>query len=330
MPEPRRPRHPEIRNPKLEIRMSNVAEPGFLKLLPADAVGRIGALEFTSRQVMSGFLSGRHRSPHRGTSVEFLQHRPYAPGDDPRDLDWRVYAKNDRYYIRQHIEETNLRCTVLLDASGSMGYRGTAAAPRHGRPLSKFEYARHLGALLTYLLIQQQDAVGLVLFDTKVRRFVPPAARPTQVRVVLEEMERAAPGAESSLATVFHDIAERVPRRGLVVVISDLFDHAAEIVKALHHFRYRGHEVIVWHVMAEEELSFPFRDFSRFRDLEHAGRELALDPHAVRAQYLRRLEQFLADIRRGCGELQADYVPFPTTRPFEAALSDYLAAREMR
>jgi len=302
----------------------------FLRLLPPDAVGQVAGLEFIARGKMEGFFTGRHRSPRRGASAEFLQHRPYVVGDDPGDLDWRVYGRSDRYYIRQYVEETNLRCTILLDASGSMAYRGEKAARLGDRPLSKFEYARHLAAVFAHLLIQQQDAAGLVTFDKRVRRYLPAASRASQVRVLLDEMLRTEPGDESGLAGVFHDIAERVPRRGLIVIVSDLFDAPDPLIRALHHFRYRRHEVVVWHVMAEEELAFPFKDFTQFRDLERMASLVALDPKAIRARYLDRLQAFLDAVHRGCGELNADYVPMVTSKPFGRALADYLASRAVR
>jgi uncharacterized protein (DUF58 family) len=301
--------------------------PEYLKLLAPEALSRIHRMELLARGVVEGFISGRHRSPYRGFSVEFAEHREYAPGDDLRDLDWRVYAKSDRYYIKQYIEETNLRATILLDASGSMGYRGDLAARHNGAPLSKFEYARFLAASLVRLLLNQQDAVGLVTFDTAVRRYIPSRCRTNHLSVLLEEMCRTEPGEETSLAPVFHDIAERVHRRGLLIVISDLFDRPEEILKALHHFRFRKHEVIVMHVMAEEELTFPFERWSRFTDLEQTHAPQELDPEGLRSAYLNEVRAFLRAVERGCGEMRIDYVPFSTRQDFDLALAGYLAHR---
>ncbi len=302
----------------------------YTALLDPDALAKIHRLELIARGLVEGFVAGRHRSPYKGFSVEFAEHRQYVPGDDLRDLDWRVYAKSDRYYIKQYIEETNLRAVILLDASGSMRYTGHEAARHNGRRLSKFEYGRFLAASLAHLMINQQDAVGLVTFDTAVRRYIPARSRVSHMRTVLEELVRTEPGGESALAPVFHDIAERIHRRGMVVIISDLFDDPQAILTALHHFRYRKHEVLVLHVMAEEELTFPFDRWSQFRDLEMPSRRVQLDPRAVRAAYLERVREFIETIRRGCGRMDVDYVGLSTKRSFAVALAHYLADRRSR
>jgi uncharacterized protein (DUF58 family) len=241
-------------------------------------------------------------------------------------MDWRVYGRKDRYYIKQYVEETNLRATILLDASGSMAYRGTRAASRNGQCLSKFEYAQHIAAALAYMLVSQQDAVGLVTFDSKIRTYVPARSRASQVRTLLEGIDQTEAGNDTAISPIFHDIAERIPRRGLVIVLSDLFDQPEELLKALHHFRYRRHEVIVLHIMAEEELHFPFEKFTEFHDLE-STEELEVDPRTLRASYLDQLRAFLAAIKSGCGEISADYRAMSTSQPFDVALSDYLSRR---
>lgn len=301
--------------------------PRYMRLLDPEALSKIGRLELLARGVVEGFVAGRHRSPYRGFSVEFADHREYVPGDDPDDLDWRVYAKSDRYYIKRYIEETNLRSIILLDASGSMKYTGDQAARRNGKRLSKFEYGQFLAASLAHLMIHQQDAVGLVTFDTRVRRYIPARSRSSHLRSILEELDKTEPGAETSLPPIFHDIAERIHRRGLLIIISDLFDDPEEMIKALHHFRYRKHEVIVLHVMAEEEFSFPFDRWSLFRDLEVAGQKVQLDPRSIRAAYLDEIQKFIARLERGCGQMNVDYVPMTTRRDFDVALTTYLARR---
>ncbi len=303
---------------------------GFLKLLDPRALAKMHRLELIARGVVEGFVSGRHRSPYKGFSVEFAEHRQYVPGDDIRDLDWRVYGKIDRYYIKQYIEETNLRATILLDASGSMKYAGQRAARQDGEPLSKYRYAQYLAASLAHLMIHQQDAVGLVTFDTKLRRYIPARSRANHLRVLLEELAETEAGEETDLASIFHDVAERVHRRGLVVIISDLFDDPGELLNALHHFRYRRHEVLVLHVMAEEELAFPFDQVSIFEDLEPDSRRVQLDPRAIRAEYLDRVRKHIRRIESGCGQMNVDYVPISTARPFDVALSHYLAGRKQR
>ena len=305
--------------------MAEATTPSYLDLLDAQALSRLGNLELIARHVVEGMVSGKHRSPFKGFSVEFAEHREYSPGDDLRDIDWRVFAKSDRYYIKQYEQETNLRAYILVDASGSMKYAGNAAGG-----VSKFRYAQMLAACLSYLLLHQQDAVGMVTFDTQVRRYIPPRSRATHLREMLTELSATEAGDETSLAAVFHDIAGRIRRRGLVIILSDCFDEWEPLRNALHHFRHRRHEVILLHVMAQEELTFPFRQWTRFRDLEVAGRERMLDPQGVREAYLRRMKTFVGNLQRGCNELEIDYVIIDTSKPFDDALAWYLAWRHAR
>jgi uncharacterized protein (DUF58 family) len=300
----------------------------YMRLLRSDALDRISRLELIARSMVSGFITGRHTSPYKGASVEFAEHRAYVPGDNIRDLDWRVFGKSDRYYIKQYIEETNLRATILVDASASMKYTGNVAAKVDGRPVSKYEYARYLAASLTYLLINQQDAVGLVTYDTELRKYIPPRSSARHLRAVLQELEVTEPGGETSLSGVFHDIAERIHRRGLVIIISDLFDDEQEVIKALHHFRYRHHEVLLLHIMADEELTFPFSSFSDFRDLELEYPNAELDPLSIKSAYLEQIRNFVSTLEEACGQMEVDYVPMNTKTPFEVSLSSFLATRQ--
>ncbi len=309
---------------------SNVSTPGYMRLLPDRTIGMLGRLNVDAVGMVEGFISGRHRSPHKGFSVEFAEHRPYVPGDDLRNLDWRILARKDRSYIKQYVEETNLRATILVDASGSMGYCGRHAASVAGQPASKFDYARYVAAALAYILIGQQDATGVLTFDTRSRDYLPPRSRPSQIRRILETLDRTEPGGETGVADVFHDIAERIPPRGLVIILSDLFDDATAMLRALQHFRHRRHEVIVMHIMAEEELTFPFDRFIHFKDMESATRELAIDPRAIRAGYLERVREFLHAIRIGCGQMRVEYVPVNTRTSYEHALSSFLSARHRK
>ena len=305
-------------------------KPEYMRLLDPQALAKIHRLELLARGVVEGFVAGRHKSPYKGFSVEFAEHRQYVPGDDIRGLDWRVYGKSDRYYIKQYVEETNLRATIVLDASGSMRFKGTRASTANGQMLSKFEYAQFLAASLAHLMIHQQDAVGLVAFDTAIRRYIPPRSRPNHLRAVLQELHETVPGNETALAPILHDVAERARRRGLMVIISDLFDDPEELLKALYHFRYRKHEVLLLHVMAEEELTFPYENSSEFRDLEVAGHRVQIDPRAIRAEYLDEVRRHLARIESGCGQMNVDYVPLSTRTDFDVALSHYLAQRRSR
>lgn len=311
--------------------MNQTAEqPKYMNLLDPRALAKIHRLELIARGIVEGFVAGRHKSPYKGFSVEFAEHRQYVPGDDVRGIDWRVYAKSDRYYIKQYIEETNLRATILLDASGSMKFTGDRASKRDGKKLSKYGYSRLVAASLAHLMIHQQDAVGMVTFDTQVRRYIPSRSRVSHLRTILAELHETKPRGETALAPILHDIAERIHRRGLVVIISDLFDDPEKILNALHHFRYRKHEVLLLHVLAEEEITFPFERWSRFRDLEIARSHANLDPRAIRAQYLEEIRRFIRRIEIGCGEMNIDYVPLSTKCDFDVALAHYLAHRKSR
>ena len=304
--------------------------PNAARLLDPAALAKVARLELIARGTVEGFVTGRHKSPYTGMSVEFAEHRQYTPGDDIRKLDWRVYGKSDRYYIKQYVEETNLRATILLDASGSMKYTGSRASKVDGQPISKFEYGQRLAATLAYLLVKQQDAVGLVTFDTVLRRYIPARSLASHLSVLIEEIAGTSPGGETNLAPVLHNVAERIHRRGLVIIISDLFDEADEIVKALHHFRHRKHEVLLLHVMADEELTFPFRRWTDFRNLEKIENTIELDPRAIREAYLERVGGFVRRIETECGRMKIDYMPMCTKLDFGTALADYLADRQSR
>jgi uncharacterized protein (DUF58 family) len=237
-------------------------------------------------------------------------------------------AKSDRNVIKQFIEETNLRATVVLDVSGSMNFKGDEGTEINGEVISKFEYGRYLAAALSYLYIKQGDAAGLVTFDDEIKTLMRAENRPSQVRRICEELHTTEPGKETGVGKVLHEVAERIPKRGLVILISDLFDDPSEVVEALHHFDYRQHELVVFHVLAEEELSFPFQSFQRFRDLEGVEEMMRIDPQAVRAAYLEKLREFIDSIESVCGNLRADYVPVTTKTSVPDALVRYLGRRK--
>ena len=307
--------------------MGNDKQPDYMKWLPPATTAAIARCEFFGRSMKNGFISGKHRSPKKGFSVEFAEHRQYVPGDDLRNLDWKVLARKDRLYIRQYEEETNLRATVILDCSGSMAYAGGAASEFNGARLSKFDYARFLAAGMSYMLSGQQDAVGLALFDSSLRKYLPAKAQNSQVRHILELVDGAKCGGDTSIAPVFDEIAERIPSRGLVIIISDLFDPDTDaLLRALHHFNHRGHEIVVLHTMADEELHFTFDGHMHFQDLESDSR-LMLDAKAIRAGYLEQVNQFLKKIGDGVRKMNADYVPINTKTPFEDVLTEYLSRR---
>jgi uncharacterized protein (DUF58 family) len=297
------------------------ARPGPLSLLDPRALAKVGSMELVARQVMDGYVQGMHRSPHVGFALDFAQHRAYVPGDDIKRIDWRVYAKADRYYIKQYEVSTNLRAHVVLDASGSMAYRGASDA------LSKFRYAQFVAACLSYLVLHQQDSAGLITFDTAVRDFIPAKSNASHLMRLLRVLDETKPEKESALAPILHEVAERVPRRGMVIIVSDLFDKAESLVEAMHHLRHRRHEVLLIQVMAEDELTFPFRKWSLFENLERAGHRLRLDPATTRAAYLENVAKHQKAIRDAAGKLHVSHVLLNTSEPFDVALMNYLAAR---
>lgn len=288
---------------------------------PAD-LAEIEHLELLSRRVVDGFLAGQHRSRLKGGSAEFLEHRGYSPGDEIRLIDWKVFAKSDRYYIKEYIEQTSLQTILLLDGSGSM--RFGLSTP------SKFHYARAVALCLARLVLRQSDAAGLAVIDSSLRRFVPPRSAARHFQAILENLRGITPSGITSLATNLTDIALKIKRRGLMVVLSDCFEEPAALRQALHFLRARGHDVIILHVMAPEELSFDFSGWSRFQCLESEGVRLDLDPSLIRKEYLEKVREFLAELKHICGETGTDYFPLETSQPLGEALGYYLRHRTAR
>ena len=293
-------------------------------LLEPKTLQKISKMELVARQLMDGYVQGMHRSPHVGFALDFAQHRPYTPGDDIKRIDWRAFAKSERFYIKQYEVSTNLRAHIVLDASGSMAYRG------RGDAMSKFRYGQYLAACIAYLILHQQDSAGLITFDRSVRGFIPPRSAPAHLMRLLHALDKTRAGRESAIAPILHDVAERIARRGMVIVISDLFDEAPALVEALHHLRHQRHEVILLHVMAHDELEFPFRKWSSFEDLENAQDRVRLDPALVRAIYLQNVAEHLKAIREAASKLHVSHVLLDTSRPFDEALAVYLAQRSAR
>jgi len=283
-------------------------------------VARLAHLDVRARLVVEGFIAGMHRSPFHGFSVEFAEHRPYMPGDPLKNLDWKVLAKSDRYLIKQYTEETNLRAHLLVDLSGSMGFMSKRAS------LSKLEYARSLAAALAYLMIHQQDAVGAMLFADRPLRYVPPRSVRSHLDVVLKTLAEGEPAGRTKLGPALHELAERIKRRGLVVLLSDLLDSPADVLSGLQHFRHRNHEVIVFHILDPDEIDFPFTDASTFVDME-SGAQLTTEPWEIAARYRERLEAWRNRYSRACREHLVDYVPLDTRTPFDRALLAYLEKR---
>ena len=290
-------------------------------LTPAD-LQRISNLQVLARVVVEGFTTGLHRSPHKGYSVEFKQHRQYVPGDEIRHIDWRVFARSDRYYIREYEEETNLRSTIILDRSGSMTYSGSKAGG-----VTKFDYATRLAACLSYMMVHQADGVGLVTFDTKIRRYIPPRSKVSHLRTIIDELEKGKPGGETELGQVFHDLVPKLHRRGLLIIISDCFGEVANFLKAMAHFRHARHEIVVFQVWDRDELEFPFRGWTQFDCLEQAGVKHLLDPVMLRQAYLENLAKFRDDLTSGCRRHHIDLVPFCTDEPYSKALAAYMTRR---
>ena len=291
------------------------------KLLDPQMLAKLQGLQLRARAIVEGYVSGAHRSPFHGFSIEFAEHREYAPGDDLRYLDWKVFGRTDKFYLKQFEEETNLICYLLLDASESMAYRSDAAA------VSKLEYARGAAAALSYLILNQQDSVGLVAFDDEIRALVRPAGSPSHLKELLQVMETPAGTRKTAAGPIFHDLAERFKKRGVVVILSDLFDNVDAILAGLKHFRHRRHEVIVMHVLDPAELDFPFQRATLFRGLEQLPKTL-VDPRSIRKAYLREINDFIRQINKGCRQHQIDYVLMRTDQPMEVTLSTYLASRQ--
>jgi uncharacterized protein (DUF58 family) len=261
-----------------------------------------------------------HKSKHIDFAIDFAQHRQYVPGDDVKRIDWRLLAKSDRYYIKQYEVTTNLRAYIILDCSGSMTYRGRAA-------LSKYRYGQFMAASLAYLTLHQQDSVGLITADNLIRDFVPPRSTPSHLINIINTLEQRQAGGESQLTVLLHDIAQQITHRGLVIIISDFFENPEALISALHHFRHRRHEVLMLHVMDDDELNFPFRKWTLFQNMELPQHRLRLDPALMRRQYLDNLRKHLTALRRTAAELNISYSLFNTSNPFDDALSQYLANR---
>ena len=288
------------------------------KYLDPAGLHRVGNMELVAKQVVEGFLTGRHRSPYHGFSVEYLDHRSYTPGDEIRNLDWKIVARSDKYYVKLFEDETNLRAYILLDCSSSMEFCSGDQ--------SKLSWGSYLAAALTYLLLRQNDAVGLVEFDSGVRRFIPPKAHPTQFRRILQSLDGIEPGGETDVGGVLHEAAERTKRRGLIIVISDLIDNEESIASGLGHFRHNNHEVIVFHTMDPAELEFPYDRLTRFKDMEGAGRVVA-NPKSLRRRYLSRINQFTEQVKRDCFERRISYELCDTSQPYDKFLAAYLDKR---
>ncbi len=292
----------------------------YRRYLKPDVVAKLANMELVARLVVEGFITGLHKSPYHGFSVEFAEHRQYMPGDEIRHVDWKIYGKTDRYYIKQFEEETNLKAYLVLDASKSMAYAS------EGR-MSKLEYAAFISAALAQLMVQQRDAVGLTIYDEKIRTYMPPHATKSYLKEILRQLQLTGAGNKTGTANSLHTIAERIKRRGLVIILSDLFDKPSEIMTALRHFRHKKNEVIVMQILDPMERSFAFGRDAIFKDLE-TSEELMTQPWHIQKAYQEEMQKFLETYKKECRENNIDYVLLDTATPFDVALFEYLHKRQ--
>jgi uncharacterized protein (DUF58 family) len=291
----------------------------YRRFLDPTVVSKLASMELRARLVVEGFVTGLHKSPYKGFSVEFAEHRQYMPGDPLKHIDWKVYGKTDRFYIKEYEEETNLRGYLLLDASASMAYSSGG--------ISKLEYGRYLAAAIAYLMLKQQDSVGLLVFDENVRDFLPPRSNPRHLHSLLSKLDEVEPSASTDIGHVLHDLARRMRRRGLVMLISDLLDDPADIIPGLKHFRHMRHEVVVFHVLDPREAEFDFDVDATFRDME-SGEQMTTEPFSIRRDYREAVQDWMSMLRRECAESRVDYVPVSTATPYDRALFSYLEKRK--
>jgi uncharacterized protein (DUF58 family) len=291
-----------------------------LKYLQPAVVAQLANMELRARLVVEGFITGLHKSPYHGFSVEFIEHRQYMPGDEIKHIDWKAYGKTERFYIKQFEEETNLKSYLIIDVSKSMDYASKGN-------LTKFEYVSYIAAALSYLMIEQRDAVGLTLFDEGIRLSLPPRATRSYLKELLKELELAKPAKTTGTAASLHRIAEQIKRRGLVIVLSDFFDKPESVMTALKHFRHKGHEVVVMQVLDPLECSFAFGSDAIFKDLE-TQEELMTQPWHIQSAYQHSMQEFLKYYKVQCRNNNIDYLLLDTSVPFDKALFEYLNKRK--
>jgi uncharacterized protein (DUF58 family) len=292
------------------------------KYLRPEVIRQVARLDLRAKFIVEGFLSGLHASPFQGFSVEFSEHRKYVPGDDLKDLDWNVFAKTDKYYIKKFEAETNLTGYLVMDLSGSMGYT-------YRQELTKFDYAICLAAALGYLMIHQQDPVGLVTFDTRIQASLPPRSKRTQLGTILAVLANLKPAGATDVASCVHQLAAMIRHKSLIMLFSDLLTDPEPVLQSLHHLRHRGNEIILFHILDEAEVHFPFEGIVQFEDVEEQ-RKLTLDAKGMRTDYLKALGDFQEYYRRECNKANIDYVPMDTSVSFDKALMEYLVQRQKR
>ncbi len=291
----------------------------YRKYLDPKVVSKLSNLELIARLVVEGFIVGLHKSPYHGFSVEFSEHRQYSPGDETRYIDWKVYGRTDKYFIKQFEEETNLRAYIILDASRSMAYSS-------GNNITKFEYACYLAGALSYLIMMQRDAVGLVIYDEGIRKFLPPRSVKSYLDLILSELERTEPGNRTNTAKSLHLVAERIKRRGLVIVLSDLLDEQSEVISAFKHFKHKKNELIVFQILDPMERNFSFNVDALFKDMETSEKVMTQSLYVQRS-YREAFDEFIKRYRLECLVNGIDYELMDTTTPFDVALFRYLSKR---
>ncbi len=288
--------------------------------LDPKTLARLQGLELRAKSVVEGYVAGLHRSPFHGFSIEFAEHREYAPGDDLRHVDWKVFGRTDKFYLKQYEEETNLIAYLLVDTSESMRYRGAQAA------MSKLEYAQCAAASLAYLILRQRDSVGLVTFDNEIRSYVRPGGQASHLKHLVHVLEETVPERKTNTGPIFHELAERFSKRGIVMIFSDMFDDVSSLLAGLKHFRHKRHDVIVFHVLDADELDFLFKRPTRFRGMEELPAVMT-NPRSLKKAYLREMEKFRIALKAGCHAQRIEYVEMRTDRSVDLALSSYLAHR---
>lgn len=291
--------------------------------LTPQALAKLQGLKLRARHIVEGFVAGLHRSPYHGFSIEFAEHREYSPGDDLRHVDWKVFGRTDKVYLKQYEDETNLVCHLVVDISQSMLFKSEQAA------LSKLEYAQATAAAIGWLVLHQQDSVSLATFDSQIRSLLRASSSPTHLQQIVQVLEQTGSAEKTSTGPIFHELSERVVKRGVVVVLSDLFDDVASMLAGLKHLRHRRHDVVLFHVLDPTEITFPFDQPTLFEGLEEFE-DLRADPRSVRRAYIEEFEQYCAAVRKGCRDLQIDYQLLTTDVDFSVALSSYLAHRQAR
>jgi len=292
------------------------------RYLRPEVINTVARLDLRAKFIVEGFLAGLHASPYHGFSVEFSEHRKYVPGDDLKDLDWNVFAKTERYYIKQYKAETNVTGYLLMDLSASMGYT-------YRQQLTKFDYGICLAAALGYLMIHQQDPVGLVAFDTEIRTCLPPRSKRTQLGTILSVLSNLKPTGQTDIAASIHQFAAMIRNKGLILLFSDLLSDPQPVIDSLHHLRHRGHEVIVFHILDEAEVHFPFDGMIEFEDVE-ADDKLVIDARGMRNEYLSAVKEFRDKFQEDCSRARIDFVPVDTSINFDKALMEYLLQRQRR